>query len=60
MKMLRFLIVFILIVIYNQFADAKEKKANFYCPSTVMPGISNSGEAELKYLVIKKCQKDQQ
>lgn len=30
---------------------------SFYCPSMVMHGISNSGDTELKYLVIKKYQK---
>ncbi len=31
---------------------------SLYCPSNVMHGISNSGESELKYLVIKKYQRD--
>lgn len=30
---------------------------SFYCPSMVMHGISNAGDTELKYLVIKKYQK---
>lgn len=29
---------------------------SLYCPSNVMHGISNSGDSELKYLVIKKYQ----
>ena len=28
--------------------------ASFYCPSNVEHGISNAGDTELKYLVIKK------
>lgn len=31
---------------------------SFYCPSMVMHGISNAGDTELKYLVIKKYQKN--
>ncbi|MDP3945769.1 MAG: cupin domain-containing protein [Lutibacter sp.] len=31
---------------------------SFYCPSNVMHGISNVGDVELKYLVIKKYKKD--
>lgn len=31
---------------------------SLYCPSMVMHGISNAGDTELKYLVIKKYQKD--
>ena len=30
---------------------------SFYCPSNVMHGISNVGDTELKYLVIKKYEK---
>ncbi|WP_247649207.1 cupin domain-containing protein [Lutibacter sp. B1] len=30
---------------------------SLYCPSMVMHGISNAGDTELKYLVIKKYQK---
>jgi quercetin dioxygenase-like cupin family protein len=30
---------------------------SFYCPSNVEHGISNAGDKELKYLVIKKYQK---
>ncbi|MBN2236925.1 MAG: cupin domain-containing protein [Bacteroidales bacterium] len=30
---------------------------SFYCPSMVMHGISNAGDTELKYLLIKKYQK---
>ncbi|MCJ7758238.1 MAG: cupin domain-containing protein [Gillisia sp.] len=32
---------------------------SLYCPSMVMHGISNAGDTELKYLVIKKYQKNQ-
>ncbi|MEX1381763.1 cupin domain-containing protein [Lutibacter sp.] len=32
--------------------------SSLYCPSMVMHGISNAGDIELKYLVIKKYQKD--
>ena len=28
--------------------------ASFYCPSNISHGISNAGDTELKYLVIKK------
>jgi mannose-6-phosphate isomerase-like protein (cupin superfamily) len=31
-----------------------EKYTSLYCPSNVMHGISNVGDTELKYLVIKK------
>ena len=31
-----------------------EKYTSLYCPSNVMHGISNAGDTELKYLVIKK------
>ena len=31
---------------------------SFYCPSNIMHGIRNVGATELKYLVIKKYQKD--
>lgn len=31
---------------------------SFYCPSNSMHGISNVGDTELKYLVIKKYQKN--
>lgn len=31
---------------------------SFYCPSNVEHGISNPGDTELKYLVIKKYQKE--
>lgn len=34
------------------------KYTSLYCPSNVMHGISNAGDSELKYLVIKKYQKD--
>ena len=34
------------------------KNTSLYCPSNVMHGISNSGNAELKYLVIKKYEID--
>jgi len=33
------------------------KYTSLYCPSNVMHGISNAGDTELKYLVIKKYQK---
>lgn len=32
---------------------------SFYCPSNMEHGISNVGDTELKYLVIKKYQKDE-
>jgi len=35
-----------------------EAYSSFYCPSMVMHGISNAGDTELKYLVIKKYQRD--
>jgi mannose-6-phosphate isomerase-like protein (cupin superfamily) len=31
---------------------------SLYCPSMQMHGISNAGETQLKYLVIKKYQKN--
>tara|TARA_R110002096_G_scaffold231964_1_gene421843 strand:- start:3276 stop:3716 length:441 start_codon:yes stop_codon:yes gene_type:complete len=31
---------------------------SFYCPSNSMHGISNAGDTELKYLVIKKYEKN--
>jgi mannose-6-phosphate isomerase-like protein (cupin superfamily) len=34
------------------------KYTSLYCPSNVMHGITNAGDSELKYLVIKKYQKD--
>lgn len=34
------------------------KYTSLYCPPNVMHGISNAGDTELKYLVIKKYQKD--
>ena len=34
------------------------KNTSLYCPSNVMHGISNAGNAELKYLVIKKYEID--
>jgi mannose-6-phosphate isomerase-like protein (cupin superfamily) len=34
------------------------KYTSLYCPSNVMHGISNAGDSELKYLVVKKYQKD--
>lgn len=44
------------------FLDGKtttvEAYSSLYCPSNVMHGISNAGDTELKYLVIKKYQKD--
>ena len=44
------------------FLDGKTKTVSaytsLYCPSMVMHGISNVGDTELKYLVIKKYQKD--
>lgn len=40
------------------YLDGKTKVAgpytSFYCPSNVMHGIRNTGDTELKYLVIKK------
>lgn len=43
------------------FLDGKTKTVgaytSLYCPSMVMHGISNVGDTELKYLVIKKYQK---
>lgn len=43
------------------FLDGKSvivgSNTSLYCPSMVMHGISNVGETELKYLVIKKYQK---
>lgn len=43
------------------YLDGKTKTAGpytrFYCPSNSMHGISNVGDTELKYLVIKKYQK---
>lgn len=43
------------------YLDGKTKTAgpytSFYCPSNSMHGISNVGDTELKYLVIKKYQK---
>jgi len=40
--------------------DTKEvgKYTSLYCPSNVMHGISNAGDTELKYLVIKKYLKN--
>lgn len=35
-----------------------EKYTSLYCPSNVMHGISNAGDTELKYLVIKKYLKN--
>lgn len=35
-----------------------EPYTSLYCPSMVMHGISNAGDTELKYLVIKKYQKN--
>ncbi len=32
--------------------------SSFYCPPSVLHGIRNAGDRELKYLVIKKYQKD--
>jgi mannose-6-phosphate isomerase-like protein (cupin superfamily) len=44
------------------YLDGKTKEVgkytSLYCPSNVMHGISNAGETELKYLVIKKYQKN--
>jgi len=34
------------------------KYTSLYCPSNVMHGITNAGDTELKYLVIKKYQKN--
>ena len=34
-----------------------EAYTSLYCPSNMMHGISNAGDTELKYLVIKKYQK---
>ena len=42
----------------NFYLDGKTttvgKYSSLYCPSNVMHGISNAGDTELKYLVIKK------
>lgn len=35
-----------------------EAYTSLYCPSNIMHGISNAGDTELKYLVIKKYQKN--
>jgi mannose-6-phosphate isomerase-like protein (cupin superfamily) len=44
------------------YLDGKTKEVgkytSLYCPSNVMHGISNAGDTELKYLVIKKYQKN--
>ena len=44
------------------YLDGKTKVAgpntSFYCPSNVEHGIRNAGDTELKYLVIKKYQKE--
>lgn len=44
------------------YLDGKTQTAgpytSFYCPSNAMHGISNVGDTELKYLVIKKYQLD--
>jgi mannose-6-phosphate isomerase-like protein (cupin superfamily) len=44
------------------YLDGKTKEVgkytSLYCPSNVMHGITNAGDTELKYLVIKKYQKD--
>tara|TARA_R110002096_G_scaffold231963_1_gene421835 strand:- start:1931 stop:2371 length:441 start_codon:yes stop_codon:yes gene_type:complete len=44
------------------YLDGKTQTAgpytSFYCPSNSMHGISNVGDTELKYLVIKKYQKN--
>ncbi|NRD21817.1 cupin domain-containing protein [Winogradskyella litoriviva] len=43
------------------YLDGKEvivqANTSLYCPSNIMHGISNAGETELKYLVIKKYEK---
>lgn len=44
------------------FLDGKttivEAYTSLYCPSNIMHGISNAGDTELKYLVIKKYKQD--